>query len=158
MLRRLIFLPSVRYLRSGCRISGEFNGGWAIETEGLRKSFSDVEALCGIDLQVEAGTVLGLLGPNGAGKTTAVRILTTLLPPTRRAAPGSPGSTSSATPPSCASGSGSPASTPPSTRASPGSRTWRWSGASTTSAAGVARDRANELLEGFDLAEAASGS
>ncbi len=63
-------------------IRGEFSGDWAIETEGLRKSFKDVEALCGIDLQVEPGTVLGLLGPNGAGKTTAVRILTTLLPPT----------------------------------------------------------------------------
>jgi ABC-2 type transport system ATP-binding protein len=56
-------------------------GDVAIETVGLRKSYKDVEALCGIDLQVEAGTVLGLLGPNGAGKTTAVRILTTLLPP-----------------------------------------------------------------------------
>ena len=54
----------------------------AIEIEGLRKSYKDVEALCGIDLEVEPGTVLGLLGPNGAGKTTAVRILTTLLPPT----------------------------------------------------------------------------
>ena len=54
---------------------------YAIETEGLRKSYKDVQALCGVDLQVERGTVLGLLGPNGAGKTTAVRILTTLLPP-----------------------------------------------------------------------------
>ncbi len=54
----------------------------AIEIEGLRKSYGDVEALCGVDLQVEPGIVLGLLGPNGAGKTTAVRILTTLLPPT----------------------------------------------------------------------------
>jgi len=54
---------------------------WAIETEGLHKSYKDVKALCGIDLRVERGTVLGLLGPNGAGKTTAVRILTTLLPP-----------------------------------------------------------------------------
>ena len=54
----------------------------AIEVEGLEKSYKDVRALCGIDLEVEAGTVLGLLGPNGAGKTTAVRILTTLLPPT----------------------------------------------------------------------------
>ena len=53
----------------------------AIEAEGLRKSYGDVEALNGIDLRVPAGTVLGLLGPNGAGKTTAVRILTTLLPP-----------------------------------------------------------------------------
>ncbi len=57
-------------------------GDIAIETEGLRKSYKDVQALCGIDLRVEAGTILGLLGPNGAGKTTAVRILATLLPPT----------------------------------------------------------------------------
>jgi ABC-2 type transport system ATP-binding protein len=56
-------------------------GDVAIETHDLRKSFGEVPALCGIDLRVEAGTVLGLLGPNGAGKTTAVRILTTLLPP-----------------------------------------------------------------------------
>jgi ABC-2 type transport system ATP-binding protein len=53
---------------------------FAIEAEGLRKSYKDVCALDRIDLQVPAGTVLGLLGPNGAGKTTAVRILTTLLP------------------------------------------------------------------------------
>jgi ABC-2 type transport system ATP-binding protein len=54
---------------------------WAIEAEGLQKRFGDVEALRGVDLQAERGTVLGLLGPNGAGKTTAVRILTTLLQP-----------------------------------------------------------------------------
>jgi len=53
----------------------------AIEAEGLRKSYGDVCALDGVDLKAPAGTVLGLLGPNGAGKTTAVRILTTLLPP-----------------------------------------------------------------------------
>jgi ABC-2 type transport system ATP-binding protein len=53
----------------------------AIEVRDLRKSYGDVQALCGIDLAAPAGSVLGLLGPNGAGKTTAVRILTTLLPP-----------------------------------------------------------------------------
>src|SRR5687767_3687371 len=53
----------------------------AIEVRELRKSFGDVKALCGIDLEARPGTILGLLGPNGAGKTTAVRILTTLLPP-----------------------------------------------------------------------------
>jgi ABC-2 type transport system ATP-binding protein len=53
----------------------------AIEAQGLTKSFGDVRALDGIDLRAPAGTILGLLGPNGAGKTTAVRILTTLLPP-----------------------------------------------------------------------------
>ncbi|PNG93256.1 Daunorubicin/doxorubicin resistance ATP-binding protein DrrA [Streptomyces malaysiensis] len=45
------------------------------------KTFGDVRALDGVDLDVPEGTVLGLLGPNGAGKTTAVRVLTTLLRP-----------------------------------------------------------------------------
>ena len=53
----------------------------AIEAEGLRKRFGEVEALAGVDFRVTAGTVFGLLGPNGAGKTTAVRILTTILEP-----------------------------------------------------------------------------
>ncbi|MDA0182737.1 ATP-binding cassette domain-containing protein [Solirubrobacter phytolaccae] len=51
----------------------------AIIAEGLQKSYGKVHALRGVDLRAEAGSVLGLLGPNGAGKTTAVRILTTLL-------------------------------------------------------------------------------
>lgn len=54
----------------------------AIETTGLVKSYGDVVALDGLDLQVEPGTVFGLLGPNGAGKTTLVRVLATLLAPT----------------------------------------------------------------------------
>jgi daunorubicin resistance ABC transporter ATP-binding subunit len=55
--------------------------GPAIAVEGLRKRFGSLEALAGIDFEVAPGTVFGLLGPNGAGKTTAVRILTTILEP-----------------------------------------------------------------------------
>jgi ABC-2 type transport system ATP-binding protein len=53
----------------------------AILAEGLRKSYGKALALDGLDLRVDEGTILGLLGPNGAGKTTAVRIFTTLLKP-----------------------------------------------------------------------------
>jgi ABC-2 type transport system ATP-binding protein len=53
----------------------------AIVAKGLVKRYGDVTALDGLDLNVPQGKVLGLLGPNGAGKTTAVRILTTLLKP-----------------------------------------------------------------------------
>jgi len=53
----------------------------AIVAEGLVKTYGEVKALDGLDLVVPEGTVLGLLGPNGAGKTTTVRILTTLLLP-----------------------------------------------------------------------------
>jgi len=53
----------------------------AIVVEGLVKHYGDVHALDGIDLRVPEGTVLGLLGPNGAGKTTCVRVVTTLIRP-----------------------------------------------------------------------------
>ncbi len=57
----------------------------AIDAEGLVKVYrsrkNEVRALDGVDLTVDEGTVLGLLGPNGAGKTTTVRILATLLKP-----------------------------------------------------------------------------
>jgi ABC-2 type transport system ATP-binding protein len=51
----------------------------AIRATGLRKSFGDQVVLNGIDLDVPEGTVFALLGPNGAGKTTTVHILTTLI-------------------------------------------------------------------------------
>ena len=53
----------------------------AILVEGLEKSYGSVQALRGVSFSAPAGTILGLLGPNGAGKTTAVRILATLLEP-----------------------------------------------------------------------------
>src|SRR5690349_21517832 len=52
---------------------------FAIEAEGLKKRFGDTQALDGVDLAARQGSVLGVLGPNGAGKTTAVRILATLI-------------------------------------------------------------------------------
>jgi ABC-2 type transport system ATP-binding protein len=51
----------------------------ALEVTGLRKSFGDQVVLDGIDLEVAEGTTFSLLGPNGAGKTTAVQILSTLI-------------------------------------------------------------------------------
>ncbi|WP_246281922.1 ATP-binding cassette domain-containing protein [Fodinicola acaciae] len=53
-----------------------------IEAAGVTVTFGKVTALDSVDLTVEQGTVMGLLGHNGAGKTTLVNVLTTLLPPT----------------------------------------------------------------------------
>ena len=49
--------------------------GNIIRADGLRKSFGDLIAVDGIDLDVKSGSVLGLIGPNGAGKTTLLRAL-----------------------------------------------------------------------------------
>ncbi|MDG1366749.1 MAG: ATP-binding cassette domain-containing protein [Acidimicrobiales bacterium] len=54
----------------------------AVRLEGLRRTFGDLTAVDGIDLEVQAGEIYGFLGPNGAGKSTVVRMLTTLLAPT----------------------------------------------------------------------------
>ena len=54
---------------------------YTIEVEGLTKAFGGTAVLAGLELQVRPGEVFALLGPNGAGKTTTVRILTTLLAP-----------------------------------------------------------------------------
>jgi daunorubicin resistance ABC transporter ATP-binding subunit len=53
----------------------------AVTVRGVRKRFGSTDALAGVNLEVAQGEVLGLLGPNGAGKTTLVRVLATLLPP-----------------------------------------------------------------------------
>src|SRR5919204_6552979 len=53
----------------------------AILTKDLRKAYGKVQALDGLDLRVGRGTIFGLLGPNGAGKSTTVKILTTLTRP-----------------------------------------------------------------------------
>ena len=54
----------------------------AVVVSAIEKSFGEVHALKGVDLEIDDGIVFGLLGPNGAGKTTLVRILSTLLRPT----------------------------------------------------------------------------
>jgi ABC-2 type transport system ATP-binding protein len=53
----------------------------ALQARGLRKAYRGVVAVESLDLEVEAGTVLGFLGPNGAGKTTVIRMLSTILRP-----------------------------------------------------------------------------
>ncbi len=54
---------------------------YAIEAQGLRKSFKTHEAVSGVDLAIRQGELFALLGPNGAGKTTTIHMLTTLLRP-----------------------------------------------------------------------------
>ena len=55
----------------------------AIVTRSLVREFGEVKAVNGVDLTVEPGEIYGFLGPNGAGKTTVIRMLITLLAPTR---------------------------------------------------------------------------
>ena len=54
---------------------------YTVEVEALAKTFGQTRALDGVDLRITTGTIYGLLGPNGAGKTTLVRILATLARP-----------------------------------------------------------------------------
>ena len=58
-------------MEDGVRVGGTA----AIVVRGLRKSYGDLEAVAGVDLDVDRGEVFALLGPNGAGKTTTVEIL-----------------------------------------------------------------------------------
>lgn len=57
-----------------------------IEAEGLTKHFDDFQAVENVSLKIKPGEVLAMLGPNGAGKTTTVRMLTSILVPTRGSA------------------------------------------------------------------------
>ena len=55
----------------------------AVEAQAVGRRYGRVTAVEDLSFSAEAGEILGVLGPNGAGKTTAIRVLTTILPPTR---------------------------------------------------------------------------
>ena len=118
------------------------------------KTFGDLRAVDGIDLEVRRGEVFGVLGPNGAGKTTMLQMLATLLPDGRRPAPRSSASTSRSTRTWCASWSASPASTPRSTRTSPPARTSTSSAGCSASTRRSRASTAEELLGRFGLEDA----
>ena len=63
------------------KTAGPTSQAWAIEVQGLTKSFSDHLALKGIELKVKEGEYLAVFGPNGAGKTTLIKLLATLSKP-----------------------------------------------------------------------------
>src|ERR1700694_6000290 len=63
-------------------VSPPSSNSHAVHTEAIARSFGDVRAVDGVDLQVGKGEIYGFLGPNGAGKSTLVRMLCTLLTPT----------------------------------------------------------------------------
>ena len=58
------------------------DGAWAVEAEGLSRSFGDAWAVWDLHLRIPVGSFYGVLGPNGAGKTTTLRMMTGLLRPT----------------------------------------------------------------------------
>ncbi len=61
--------------------NGSAPQAWAIEVQGLTKSFGNHLALRGIDLQVRPGETVAIFGPNGAGKTTLIKVLATIMNP-----------------------------------------------------------------------------
>lgn len=60
---------------------GATSQAWAVEVQGLTKSFGNNLALRGIDLQVRQGESVAIFGPNGAGKTTLIKVLATIMNP-----------------------------------------------------------------------------
>lgn len=77
-LRRL----SRRYPAGRNRKPGAQMADVTVEVRGLTRAYGAFVAVEGLSFTAHAREVLGLLGPNGAGKTTAIRVLTTILPPT----------------------------------------------------------------------------
>lgn len=125
-----------------------------ILVEGLIKRFKSVVALDGIDFEVQAGTVFGLLGPNGAGKTTAIRILATVLRPDGgRASVMGHDVVSEPRAVRCGIGlAGQNAAVDPNLT---GRENLRMIGTLAQMRARDVKERASELLESFDLADAA---
>jgi ABC-2 type transport system ATP-binding protein len=124
-----------------------------VQAEGLTKTYGTVRALDGLDLEIAPGTVTGLLGPNGAGKTTAVRVLATLLRPTR-AAPGWRDTTCCATPDAVRRSIGLAGQYAAVDEHLTGEENLRLLGRLHLLSRADARQRAARLLEDFDLVDA----
>src|ERR1700752_3219302 len=126
----------------------------AVHAGGLVKRFGKTTALAGVDLDGEEATVFGLLGPNGAGKTTLVRVLATLLAPDagRAAVFGRDVVRDAAGVRELLGLTGQFAAVD---EMLTGRENLQMFGRLFDLSAGDARQRANELLERFDLADAA---
>jgi ABC-2 type transport system ATP-binding protein len=126
----------------------------AIEASGLGKSFGETRAVAGVDLAVPAGAIYGVLGPNGAGKTTTIRMLATLIPPDTGSARvlGHDVVSEAATVRELVSLTGQLASVDEELT---GRENLRLLGRLLGFSRAAAKDRADELLEAFDIAEAA---
>src|SRR5437667_10024856 len=68
-------------MHSSTRLSPSVSA--AVEADGVHKRYGDLVAIDDLTFSAEPGEILAVLGPNGAGKTTAIRVLTTVLAPTR---------------------------------------------------------------------------
>src|SRR3712207_1018684 len=126
----------------------------AIEATGLEKSYGETRAVACVDLAVPAGAIYGVLGPNGAGKTTTIRMLATLIPPDAGSARvlGHDVVSEAATVRELVSLTGQLASVDEELT---GRENLRLLGRLLGFSRAAAKDRADELLAAFDIAEAA---
>ncbi|OOC53349.1 MULTISPECIES: ATP-binding cassette domain-containing protein [Nocardiopsis] len=131
------------------------DSGPAIETVDLKKSFASTRAVDGLDLNVPRGAVYGLLGPNGCGKTTTIRLLSTLIRPDSGAARvlGHDVVTEADTVRSRISLTGQSTTVDEELT---GGENLVLAGLLRGLRRGAARERAEQLLDAFDLAEAAN--